>query len=89
VVVSTQHPRFGEVRQVVSAVRVGEEPSTHRRAPRRHEDAGAVLGELLGYSEERQATLAAQGAFGIDFAAEESSELNSTSEDIRTGGTHV
>ncbi len=89
VVVSTQHPHFGEVRQVVSAVRVGEEPSTYRRAPRRHEDAGAVLGELLGYSKERQATLAAQGTFGIDFSAEESSALNSMSEDIWTGDGHV
>ena len=89
VVVSTQHPRFGEVRQVGSAVRVGDEPSTYRRAPRRHEDAGAVLGDLLGYSEERQSTLAAQGAFGIDFAEEPSSELNSTGEDNWTGKTHV
>jgi crotonobetainyl-CoA:carnitine CoA-transferase CaiB-like acyl-CoA transferase len=67
VVVETQHPRFGEVRQVVSAVRVGEEPSTHRRAPRRHEDADAILGDLLGYSKERQVALSSDGAFGADF----------------------
>ena len=69
VVVSTQHPRFGEVRQVVSAVRVGEEPATHRRAPRRHEDANAVLGLLLGYSEQHRAALGAEGAFGVDRVA--------------------
>lgn len=76
VVVSTQHPRFGEVRQVVSAVRVGDEPSTHRRAPRRHEDAGVILGNLLGYSEELQATLSAEGAFGPDFVEESSTGLD-------------
>ena len=73
VVVSTQHPRFGEVRQVVSAVRVGEEPVTHRRAPRRHEDANAVLGLLLGYSEQHQAALSADGAFGAESVARSSS----------------
>ena len=67
VVVTTEHPRFGEVRQVVSAVRVGEEPATHRRAPRRHEDADAVMCELLGYTEERRAELASEGAFGSDY----------------------
>ena len=76
VVVSTQHPRFGEVRQVVSAVRVGDEPSTHRRAPRRHEDAEVILGNLLGYSEELQATLSAEGAFGPDFVEKSSTGLD-------------
>ena len=77
-VATTEHPRFGEVRQVVSAVRVGEEPATHRRAPRRHEDASAVLGDLLGYSEEQQTQLASDGAFGADFApaSPESGESN-------------
>jgi crotonobetainyl-CoA:carnitine CoA-transferase CaiB-like acyl-CoA transferase len=89
VVVSTEHPRFGVVRQVVSAVRVGEEPVTHRRAPRRHEDADAVLGNLLGYSEELRATLAAEGAFGADFMAKSSSELDATGEMSKTGGPSV
>jgi crotonobetainyl-CoA:carnitine CoA-transferase CaiB-like acyl-CoA transferase len=89
VVVSTEHPRFGVVRQVVSAVRVGAEPATHRRAPRRHEDADAVMGLLLGYSEERRAALAAEGAFGADYVAQGSSGLNSFGEASRTGGSSV
>lgn len=76
VVVTTEHPRFGEVRQVGSAVRVGKEPTTHRRAPRRHEDADAVMGTLLGYSEEHRATLAAGGAFGTDYVTQSLSESN-------------
>jgi crotonobetainyl-CoA:carnitine CoA-transferase CaiB-like acyl-CoA transferase len=76
VVVSTEHPRFGEVRQVVSAVRVGDEPLTHRRAPRRHEDADAILGGLLGYSAELQATRSAEGAFGADFSERRSTGLD-------------
>ena len=89
VVVSTEHPRFGVVRQVVSAVRVGEEPAAHRRAPRRHEDADAVLGLLLGYSEELRATLADEGAFGADFVPGNSSGLNGFDKIPTTGGPRV
>jgi len=85
VVVATQHPRFGEVRQVGSAVRVGNEPLTHRRAPRRHEDAAAILGLLLGYSEERQATLTAEGAFGADFVERPTSSDDVNERSIKEG----
>ena len=47
--VETEHPRYGTVRQVASPVRVGSEPPTYRRAPLRNEDAGRILGEMLGY----------------------------------------
>jgi crotonobetainyl-CoA:carnitine CoA-transferase CaiB-like acyl-CoA transferase len=83
VVVSTEHPRFGSVRQVASAVRVGEEPATYRRAPRRHEDADAVLGNLLGYSEGHRASLAGEGAFGADFGTGDSSATNGSGETKR------
>jgi len=52
-VVETEHPRFGTIRQVRSPVRVGDGDVEYRRAPRRGEDAAYVLGELLGYDEER------------------------------------
>jgi crotonobetainyl-CoA:carnitine CoA-transferase CaiB-like acyl-CoA transferase len=52
-VVETEHPHFGTVRQVRSPVRVGAEVTDYRRAPRRNEDAGYVFSELLGYDTER------------------------------------
>lgn len=63
-VVETDHEVFGTVKQIASPVRVGNEPPQYRRAPRRHEDAGWVLGDLLGYDQDRQQALAAAGAFG-------------------------
>ena len=63
-IVETEHPRFGTVRQPASPVRVGNEPFEHRRAPLRDEDSGYVLGELLGYDDARIASLRADGAFG-------------------------
>ncbi|MEU8243078.1 CoA transferase [Actinoplanes missouriensis] len=62
-IVETEHPRYGIVRQVASPVRVGDQPPAHRRAPRRGEDLGYVS-ELLDYSPEHLATLRAAGAFG-------------------------
>jgi crotonobetainyl-CoA:carnitine CoA-transferase CaiB-like acyl-CoA transferase len=64
-VVETDHPRFGTVRQLRSPVRVGEEPLVHRRAPLRNEHAGTVLHDLLGYGEEKVSRLARAGAFGV------------------------
>jgi crotonobetainyl-CoA:carnitine CoA-transferase CaiB-like acyl-CoA transferase len=63
-VVETAHPRFGQVRQLASPVRVGELPPVLRRAPARHEDASDVLTGLLGYAPERIEALASAGAFG-------------------------
>ncbi|MFK4298772.1 crotonobetainyl-CoA:carnitine CoA-transferase CaiB-like acyl-CoA transferase [Arthrobacter sp. GAS37] len=62
--VRTEHPRFGTVVQVASAVRVGDEPKEHRRAPRRNEDAAHVMSDLLGYTPERLSSLLEHGAFG-------------------------
>ena len=62
--VETEHPRYGTVRQVASPVRVGSEPPTYRRAPLRNEDAGRILGEMLGYDAAAVADLSDRGAFG-------------------------
>lgn len=63
-VVETDHPRFGRVRQVRSPVRVGDEEPDYRRAPQRHESAERVLGRLLEYDDETVRRLSASGAFG-------------------------
>ena len=62
--VETEHPRYGTVRQVASPVRVGSEPPSYRRAPLRNEDADRILGELLGYDAAAVADLGDRGAFG-------------------------
>ena len=63
-IVSTDHPRFGVVRQPGSPVRVGDEPVPHRRAPLRNEDADTILHDMLGYDDARIASLRDGGAFG-------------------------
>jgi crotonobetainyl-CoA:carnitine CoA-transferase CaiB-like acyl-CoA transferase len=63
-VVETDHPTFGTVKQIASPVRVGDQLPTHRRAPRRNEHADTILRDLLGYDDDRVAVLAADGAFG-------------------------
>ena len=63
-IVETQHPRFGTVRQPASPVRVGDRPAAHRRAPLRNEDFDHVTRELLGYDDARITALRAEGAFG-------------------------
>jgi crotonobetainyl-CoA:carnitine CoA-transferase CaiB-like acyl-CoA transferase len=62
-VVETEHPVWGTVRQVASPARVGDEPPAYRRAPARGEDLDHVA-RLLGYDEARLAELAVEGAFG-------------------------
>ncbi len=69
-IVETQHPRFGTVRQVASPVRVGVPRLTHQRAPLRNEHAQEILSGLLGYSDERIADLASAGAFGAQSESE-------------------
>lgn len=63
-VVETEHPHWGTVRQVASPVRVGAEQVEHRRAPLRHEDAPYLLSEVLGYDDAQVASLGDAGAFG-------------------------
>jgi crotonobetainyl-CoA:carnitine CoA-transferase CaiB-like acyl-CoA transferase len=63
-VVSYDHPAFGKVRSTASPVKVGDEPSTVRRGPRRNENAAEILHDLLGYDAATIDNLAAAGAFG-------------------------
>jgi len=63
-VVETEHPRFGTVRQLASPIRVGAQRGPYRRAPRRNEHTSEVLGELLGYDNTTVSELASAGAFG-------------------------
>jgi len=63
-IVETEHPRFGTVRQPGSPVRVGDEPIPHRRAPLRNEDLEHVTRTLLGYDDARLEALRDAGAFG-------------------------
>ena len=68
-IVDTEHPRFGTVRQLRSPVRVGADEPTYRRAPARNEDSDHLLGELLGYDQATVERLAHDGAFGDPAAA--------------------
>lgn len=63
-VIETEHPRSGTVRQIATPTRVGLGPQAHRRAPRRNEDQAHVLEGLLGYGREQAAEIRAAGAFG-------------------------
>jgi crotonobetainyl-CoA:carnitine CoA-transferase CaiB-like acyl-CoA transferase len=66
-IVETEHEHFGRVRSIASPVRVGEQRTDHRRAPRLNEDAEYVLQELLGYPPETVEELAREGV--IDASA--------------------
>jgi crotonobetainyl-CoA:carnitine CoA-transferase CaiB-like acyl-CoA transferase len=63
-VVETEHPRFGTVRQLRSPVRVGAAEPAYVRAPLRDEHRDQVLGDLLGYDPAQIAALSDGGAFG-------------------------
>jgi crotonobetainyl-CoA:carnitine CoA-transferase CaiB-like acyl-CoA transferase len=63
-VVETQHPRFGDVRQLRSPVRVGSEEPEYRRAPMRDEHRDAIVRSMLGYDQTRIDELERGGAFG-------------------------
>lgn len=52
-VVVTEHPRFGTIRSMASAVRVGDQPVDHRRAPFKGEHSREVLEGICGYSSSR------------------------------------
>jgi crotonobetainyl-CoA:carnitine CoA-transferase CaiB-like acyl-CoA transferase len=63
-IVETDHPRFGMVRQVASPVRVGHDEPEYRRAPFRNEHFDLVLRGILGYEDGRIDRLRDSGAFG-------------------------
>ncbi|MDH3189909.1 MAG: CoA transferase [Acidimicrobiia bacterium] len=64
-IVETDHPIWGTVKQVASAIKVGDMSTVpHRRAPELNEDADYVLRDLLRYDASQVDHLAAEGAFG-------------------------
>ena len=56
-IIETDHPFFGTVRQVRSSLRAGSPRSNNRRAPRRNEDEDYVLADILGSGHFDSATL--------------------------------
>jgi len=62
-VLELDHPVLGNVREVASPLRLGDEPPV-ARAPFRGEHTASVLSEVCGYSLERIDELAASGVFG-------------------------
>ncbi|WP_111719563.1 CaiB/BaiF CoA-transferase family protein [Homoserinimonas sp. OAct 916] len=69
-IVETEHPHFGTLKQVASPVRVGNDIPEYRRAPRRNEDFDYVLSDVAGFDRETIERLTAQGAFGIPVDSE-------------------
>jgi crotonobetainyl-CoA:carnitine CoA-transferase CaiB-like acyl-CoA transferase len=67
-VVDTNHPRFGPIRQVRSPVRVGSQEHAYRCAPSRNASSDRVLRELLGYQQDRITALTDASAFGAEHA---------------------
>ncbi|MBX6748809.1 MAG: CoA transferase [Micromonosporaceae bacterium] len=63
-IVETEHPRFGTVRQLASPVRVGSQPPEYRRAPLRNEHFDEILRGIVGYDDARIDQLRREGAFG-------------------------
>jgi crotonobetainyl-CoA:carnitine CoA-transferase CaiB-like acyl-CoA transferase len=63
-IVSTEHPTFGEVRQIRSPVRAGPVETSSVRAPQRGENGDAILRDLLKYDSATIVRLQEGGAFG-------------------------
>jgi crotonobetainyl-CoA:carnitine CoA-transferase CaiB-like acyl-CoA transferase len=63
-VVTTEHPRYGTLRQLASPVRVGAEKPEYRRAPHRNEHFAGVTKDVLGLDDAAVEALRAAGAFG-------------------------
>jgi crotonobetainyl-CoA:carnitine CoA-transferase CaiB-like acyl-CoA transferase len=62
-VVEYDHPSLGQVRQVASPLRLGDEPPL-QRGPFRGEHTQEILVEVCGYSPDRVRELAEDGVFG-------------------------
>ena len=68
-IVETEHPRWGTVKQLASPVRVGVETPTYRRAPFFDEHHTEILTGILGYDQTTIEKCRADGAFGGDAPA--------------------
>jgi crotonobetainyl-CoA:carnitine CoA-transferase CaiB-like acyl-CoA transferase len=64
-VVTTSHPRFGEVRSIASPLHLSGDRARPRRAPMQGEHTHEALAGLLGYDQERIDELAATGAVRV------------------------
>jgi crotonobetainyl-CoA:carnitine CoA-transferase CaiB-like acyl-CoA transferase len=62
-IIETDHPRYGKVKQVATPVKAGPARADNRRAPQRNEDADYVLADLLKYDAAKVAQLSADQAF--------------------------
>jgi len=63
-IIETDHPLFGKVRQIGSPVKVGRSTVTPERAPQRNEHSEQILRGILHYEEETIRHLSENGAFG-------------------------
>lgn len=63
-IISTDHPKFGTVRQVASSVNVGDGDVAYRRGPLLNEHGAEILAETLKYNEATIDELRGRGAFG-------------------------
>lgn len=63
-VIAYEHPRFGEVREIASPLRLSEAVPDYRRGPTLGEHTAALARELCGYSDSEIERLEADGAFG-------------------------
>lgn len=69
-IVETKHPRYGNLRQVASPVRVGDNAPEYHRAPFRNEHFNYVLRDILELDDAEVAELATGGAFGTEVQEE-------------------
>lgn len=63
-IVEVKHPVWGVLREVASPIKTDGLTTSPAPAPRLGEHTGAVLGQLLGYSDARIRTLRTSGALG-------------------------
>ena len=81
-IVETEHPRFGKIRQVASPANFGIGDRVYRRAPIRNEDFSYVARELLGYQEEEINQYVELGAFGAHIGEHLNSKQSNFTRDM-------
>jgi crotonobetainyl-CoA:carnitine CoA-transferase CaiB-like acyl-CoA transferase len=64
-VVTTTHPRFGDVRSIASPLHLSGDRLRAVRAPRQGEHTRQALVEICGYSEARLGELVEEGAIRL------------------------
>ncbi len=69
-VVEAEHPRYGTVKTIASAVKVGSETAPAVRAPQRGEHTEELLRDLIDFDADDILSARASGAFGIHVDAD-------------------